>query len=507
MDGSTGSPLFLRRGRFAVACIAAALGAAAPACLPDVAFGPTSMGTDGGTDGGGSSPPDGRAPAADATTDSSDARAGDSSVDGASDVQVDAYVDPNAFRVFAADLTDSDDPGFCAVRGDTLYCWGDNGANVDGQLGLPPDTPTDGGHTWPTIVPSTEASPSLITMMAMGARHACSLYGRATYCRGDNGYSQLGNPQATSDVPAEAPVEMLPAGGLDFIAAAQMSTCGITLIPDAGSVSNVFCWGTNGEGELGRPIGMYPQTAEPVTGDVDGGPLGTIPDAIVIAGGGFHHCAISTSQGILCWGSTTFMESGPVAGAPNCPGGNASTCRDQPAQVPLPPGETPTALALGEVHSCALTASGNVYCWGWNIDDELGNGAALLPQMCTDHDGNTGPCTGTPVKVAISNVKILRAGGKTTCAIDDMRHTYCWGQNDIGEIGNGTWGTNVDSPQEVLDSTSFEPFTFDDISVGSNAACASDGDSLYCWGGGTLGTAALDGGMPSFTWPAPVQFF
>jgi alpha-tubulin suppressor-like RCC1 family protein len=492
-----------RGARFVIALVAAASGALAPACLPDVDFETPSPGNDGGDSGADSMAADQTAPPADAQSDAADSRA---STDAVADVVVEADADPNAIGPFAVNLDDDYGlTGTCAVRGGALYCWGANESNPVGELGLPPDTADSGGHPLPTRVTATAEAASQITQLAMGDVHTCTLYGHTPYCRGSNNNFQLGNSSAASG-PDEVAVVGLPAGGLDVIAAAQLSTCGITLATDAGTESNVYCWGTNGDGELGRPIGETPPVgATPVTGDIDGGPLGLIPDAIAIAGGGYHHCAISASRGILCWGSTTYRESGPIVGPANCPGGDTATCLDQPQHVTLPATEVPTALALGAFHSCALTQSGNVYCWGWNLSGELGTGSTTLPDSCTD-GSETAPCTGVPVQVAISNVRILRAGGETTCAVDDMRHAYCWGLNDQGQDGNGDNGGDLAVPTEVLDPVTLSPFTFDDLSVGYSETCARTGDVLYCWGGGPLGTEAPDGSMPNYDSPAVVQF-
>jgi len=450
----------------AVAAIVATMTAAAPACLPDIQF--ESAAADGG----------------------------------------DADATPSTIGPFANDqFSDYAQSGRCAVREGTLYCWGGFGSNVAGQLGLPPDTEDAGEYLLPTAVTMTAQPASQITQIAMGGQHTCTLYGRTTYCRGTNEDSELGDP-ASQGGPIDVAVQGLPAGGLDFIAAADQSTCGITLLPDAGSPSNVYCWGTNGEAQLGRPQNQLPGIAGPVTGVLDGGPTGAIPDAIAIAGGGDHHCALTSSHVILCWGATEYYESGPLQGPMDCPGGNETTCSDQPQAVTLPSGdagvEIPVAIALGFVHSCALAMSGNVYCWGWSNENQLGNTG--VTQICTNDNEDTGPCTGTPVKVAnLSGIQLLRAGGVDTCALDQAKHAHCWGYNGDGELGEGDTAPQT-APVVVADPLTGTPYTFDDLAVGAEGVCGRSGDTLYCWGNGVLGTEAPDGGTPTGLYPAPVQF-
>lgn len=475
--------------------LAVAAGIAGAACLPDVRF-QQLVGPDGGGDDGDGGGGDGPAPDAPA----GDAPPGDAGADGDGAA-------PTALGPFAGDQYDSyGESAWCAVRGGTLYCWGGVGSNQFAQLGLPAQT-EDSGVSWPhpTAVPTTKPA-SQIAQIALGVIHGCILYGRSVFCHGNTDYEQLGNPTAQNG-PTEVPVIGLPASGLDVIAAAAYSTCGITLVPDAGSPSNVYCWGMNGEGQLGRSTSQQPSTAVPVTGDVDGGPLGAIPDAVAIAGGGRHHCALTQGHVILCWGGTEYFESGPLQGPTgSCPSGNESTCMFQPQPVVLPGGEVATGIAVGSVHSCAVAQSGNVYCWGTNQDFQLGVGTSVSMQTCTNLDQSTGPCSSTPLKVAnVSDIKLLRAGGWETCGLDGAHHAFCWGYNSDGALGAGDRQDHT-TPVEVIDVTTGIPPVFDDIAVGADGACGRTGDTLYCWRGGALGTASGDAGAPLAAAPAPVQF-
>jgi alpha-tubulin suppressor-like RCC1 family protein len=494
----------LRRRRAAlvavIAAVFAAFAAAAPGCLPSIRFDAADAGDGGesGTSSGGTDGGDGSSATSDGAGDTGSTGTGDAS---ATDAEAGA---PSLVGPFANDdFEDYGQSGRCAVYSGALYCWGGIGSNLAGQLGFAPDSEDAGDYPLPTVVASTAEPVAQIAQIAMGGLHTCTLYGRTTYCRGANGDNELGNPAGQTG-PTEVAVQGLPSSGLDAIAAAYESTCGITLIPDAGGVSNVYCWGTNGEGELGRPYGsQFSAIAAPVTGILDGGPTGAIPDAIAVAGGGNHHCALTSAHVILCWGGTEFYESGPLQGSTNCPGGNETTCTDQPQPVTLPSGEVAAAIALGDVHSCALATSGSVYCWGWGNANQLGN--TTVTQICTDADQTTGPCTGTPVKVTgLSGIQLLRAGGAETCGLDQAHHAYCWGYNGDGELGVGNTAP-LTAPAEVINALD-EPYTFDDLAVGAEGVCARSGNTLYCWGNGVLGTEAADGATPDSTYPAAVQF-
>jgi alpha-tubulin suppressor-like RCC1 family protein len=352
-----------------------------------------------------------------------------------------------------------------------------------------------------------------MTQLTMGQQHLCELYGKTVYCRGRNEGHQLGHPNQFN-TPNETLVTGLPASGLDAIAASDWATCGITLAPDAGP-SNVWCWGWNDEGECGRRYSSLPNPpnqdiAYPVVGEIDGGPTGAIPDAIAIAGGGLHHCAITSQRAIWCWGSTQFYESGPLPGI-TCPGGYARMCSDQPQTMTLPDKALPVALALGERHSCALADNGNVYCWGANDLNQLATNGASVTQSCALNGATMVPCTGTAVKVSglpanLPPTTTIRAGGYQTCILDPSGHAYCWGRNDFGELGQGD--TAPRQTAVVLSDMNFgTPIVFSEIAVGASRHCGRTSNAILCWGSPELGTTFADGGTQDNRWPAPVQFY
>jgi alpha-tubulin suppressor-like RCC1 family protein len=466
------------------------------ACLPSLQF---ESAAEGGIEGGAdvlreTAPP---------TDGGSDHTIGDSSPEGG-DARPDGPPSEasTGFGVLAnAQYFDFETAAICAVRSGTLYCWGDVGTNATGQLGFPDlNQGGDAGILHPTAVPTTVQPASQITRLVMSNSHTCALYGTTPYCWGNNGQGELGNPSAEAGGPTEVPVVGMPAAGLVSIASTIGTTCGVGPVLDAGDVSNVYCWGDNGSGELGRPIdGNFAFTPLPLTGDVDGGPLGVVPNAIAVAGGGYHFCAITSDGAILCWGDTDYLVSGPLLG-PVC-NGNGDTCTPQPQPITLPAGETPKDLALGNHHSCVLTASGNVYCWG--ADDAAQLGAASVAGPCP-WDGGT--CTGVPVQVSLPpHVRLVSAGGNSTCALDSQGHAYCWGFNGDGQLGVGNSGTYT-SPQELLDPVTAIPYVFDDLAVGQYSVCARQGQQLYCWGSGILGTLTDAGPPANPATPNPVVF-
>lgn len=132
------------------------------------------------------------------------------------------------------------------------------------------------------------------------------------------------------------------------------------------------------------------------------------------------------------------------------------------------------ALAAGGQHTCALRASGRVYCWGQNQDGELG-------------DGTTSESM-TPVRVrSIEDVVQVSAGALHSCAVRRSGTVACWGENDDGRLGD--LGASIGrSPTEVRDLTNVVQ-----VSVGGDHACAARADgTAACWGKNVYGEVGVD---------------
>ena len=83
-------------------------------------------------------------------------------------------------------------------------------------------------------------------------------------------------------------------------------------------------------------------------------------------------------------------------------------------------------LQLGGSFGCALLDTGEVACWGANNHGQLGDGTF------TDAVG-----TATRV-VGISNAVAIQLGSARACALLDDGQIMCWGDNEYGMLGDGT---------------------------------------------------------------------
>ena len=138
-------------------------------------------------------------------------------------------------------------------------------------------------------------------------------------------------------------------------------------------------------------------------------------------------------------------------------------------------------ISAGREHTCAVTNGGAVKCWGLNRDGQLGNGTLM-----------TGSPTFVPRPVDVigltSGVSIVSAGGDHTCALTTIGGAKCWGQNDAGQLGNGTFTTidppGIPTPVDVSGLTSGVA----KISGGSGHTCAVlTSGGAKCWGHNQVG--------------------
>jgi alpha-tubulin suppressor-like RCC1 family protein len=291
------------------------------------------------------------------------------------------------------------------------YCWGNNGM---GQLG---DGSTGGFSAVPVAVDASGAlAGKRLTAITVGSSHACALDSAgAAYCWGVNSLGELGDDIAVaSSVPVAVDTRRLPGGGaFTQITASGFHTCALTV------TSAAYCWGENSFGELGD--NSTASTGRPVAVDSAGALAGKTITQIAAAGQ-FYTCALDSAGAAFCWGSNNFGQLG-----------NGSTTD---TRVPVPvstggvlAGKTLTRLAVGHGnHTCALDSAGAVYCWGSNDGGGLGNGGGLISTVPVAVD-----TSGVLAGRALSGIS---AGDLHTCAVSTAGEAYCWGYNLNGQLGD-----------------------------------------------------------------------
>lgn len=156
-----------------------------------------------------------------------------------------------------------------------------------------------------------------------------------------------------------------------------------------------------------------------------------------------------------------------------------------PAQTRAPEVGPPEASArwlqvdAGFLHTCGITTAHRLYCWGFD-----GNG--LLGQ------GGTGPRNRrVPVEVAghTADWAQVSAGYDQTCAVKTDHRLFCWGQDTLGDLGNGPGQGDSRVPVEVAGHTA----DWAEVAAGGNTCAVKTSGRLYCWGRDDLGGVG-DGG-------------
>ncbi|HKH92641.1 MAG TPA: trypsin-like peptidase domain-containing protein [Gemmatimonadaceae bacterium] len=230
-----------------------------------------------------------------------------------------------------------------------------------------------------------------------------------------------------------------------------------------------FCWGSNDHGELGS--GTRGASTAPIA-------VSTPLRFASVSAGSTFTCALTTDGVPYCWGNAALDDGGPgpVRGDP--------IERRVAARVD---GElTFASLSAGGAHACGVTTAGVAYCWGDNEQGQLG-------------DRTTTPSE-TPVRVAAdARFRVVSAGFHHSCALTTDGRAYCWGAKGDGEVLGTGAGTKHERPVQVGGALRFAS-----LSAGIYYTCAvTTAAAGYCWGNNEHGQLG-DGTTKSAATPRAV---
>ncbi len=287
----------------------------------------------------------------------------------------------------------------CGVtREADAYCWGANGWGLLGN----------GSTAAFSATPVLVSGGLKLRQVSVGSDFVCALTtaGRL-HCWGDNGDDNFGTTTprySTTPVPG--------AQGMTFasLTAGSDYACGVT---DAGAG---FCWGFSGLGNLG-------DGARPTMGNTT---IAT-PNAVVgghafrsLSASSYVTCGVTTAGQGLCWGRGTSNRLGTGStGESSVPGAVLG-------------GHAFRSIAVGFGATCGIATDATLWCWG---SGELGQLGQVVPNTAAQPVQVGGGVTASEVSPA----NVAGGFGTFTCAVAaDRLTTWCWGRNDVGQLGNGT---------------------------------------------------------------------
>jgi regulator of chromosome condensation (RCC1) repeat-containing protein/Regulator of Chromosome Condensation (RCC1) repeat protein len=262
------------------------------------------------------------------------------------------------------------------------------------------------------------------------------------------------------------------AGGLPTaVVASGDSTCALL------AAGTVECWGLNSAGQLGN--GTTTDSFIPVA-------VSGLTGATAVSGGVQDACALLAGGTVECWGSGQYGELGN------------GTTTDSSTPVVVSGLDGVTAISGADDSTCALLAGGSVDCWGDNSGGELGDGTSTGPDTCSLSQL---ACSTTPVAVSALNGVIAISGeGQGTCALLTGGTVDCWGDNNTGQLGDGSFT----GPQDcgfyyglpiACSTTPVAVSGLSGVAAVAGSCALLTGGTVDCWGNNDSGELG-DGSFP-----------
>ncbi len=346
----------------------------------------------------------------------------------------------------------------CAVVGqnNAVYCWGHGSS---GQLG----NGERKDHDRPVAVCAegytadcAEHPLSGVKAISAGGEHVCAIVGddRKAYCWGNGSNGRLGNGKTDySLVPVVVcsekakDCEAHPLTDVKTIVAGNYLTC--ATIKD--EQERGLCWGDGSSYQLGNNNQDSNQsTPTPIcahgASDCSENPLLNVHQ---IAIGQSHTCAVAGKERTAyCWGQARYGQIGNNNDIENMktpsaicrPGTDDSEenwdCTNDPSKIVT----SVQQIAAGYVHTCAVFDSNHqAYCWGESFFGRLGDNGSQnqkVPVKVYNGYDKDGYAIEDEEDLWLVDVKKLVLGSNYSCAILNDDTAKCWGNNQLGQLGN-----------------------------------------------------------------------
>ena len=165
---------------------------------------------------------------------------------------------------------------------------------------------------------------------------------------------------------------------------------------------------------------------------------------MAVSAGSGHTCAILDNGDLKCWGRDDYGQLGDG-------GTNTNTNAPSSTAINLGTGRTAVAVSVGGYHTCATLDNGDLKCWGLDSKGQLGDGGT--------NTGTNAPSS-TAIDLGTGRTAVAVAGGTLhTCAILDNGDLKCWGFDNNGQLGDGGSNTDQGSPVSLSGSNTWDSST------------------------------------------------
>ncbi len=225
-------------------------------------------------------------------------------------------------------------------------------------------------------------------------------------------------------------------------------------------------WGNNQVGQLGN--GTFTTSNTPTH-------VSTLTHVSAISGGAGHSVAVKADSTAWAWGSNFRGQLG---------NGTTTTSNVPVAVSGL---SQVRAVSAGGAHSLAVKTDGTVWSWGDNTTGQLGLGTTGGTQLVPVH------------LTTLTGITAVSAGAGHSVALKNDGSVWAWGDNRVGELGNGTVGGVNPTPAHVPGLTGVTAIA----TFGAHTLALKTDGTVWAWGdnqSGQLGVGTIGGNSPT-----PVQ--
>lgn len=316
-----------------------------------------------------------------------------------------------------------------------------------------------------------------VNKIIAGGNHNCAILSDGNIkCWGSNNYGQLGigSTDTIGDDEHPSSIDTLNFGQRVVDAAGGLAhTC--VLLEDG----DVKCFGRNQFGQLG--LGHTDDIGDNETADAfESVPLPT--KASKIYAGTNYNCAVLDNKKVKCWGQNSFGQLGYGDTE------NLGDDEDVSSYSYVDVGADVIKMDISTVssHTCVVTTSEDLKCWGLNNQGQLGYGH-------TDTLGDTEVPSSYGYVPFGNKILQVATGFVHTCALSEGQQVRCWGNNNFGQTGFGSITLiGDDEPADSAPYLDFGNAGSKMVTTGNAHSCVIGQDEkVYCFGSGASGQTGL----------------